>query len=226
MVKNILTTIVFLVAGFFVFEFSHIDLAIQDEFFNFNTAGWLVDRRSPIPRILLYDVVKVLYGLLIVGLIVTLCCFKNTKFATGKSRGMIIVLTSLILIPLAVNFLKATTNVACPRDLARYGGAYPYVSVLESYPVTFSQKRPAKCYPAGHASGGFALLSLFFLLSGPRGRTISICFGLTIGWTLGLYKMVIGDHFLSHTIMTMMLAWLIILLVDYVVPNRKSGDPA
>ncbi len=30
---------------------------------------------------------------------------------------------------------------------------------------------------------------------------------------MGLYKMFVGDHFLSHTIITMVLSWLIILLI-------------
>lgn len=37
---------------------------------------------------------------------------------------------------------------------------------------------------------------------------------ISIGWALGLYKMFIGDHFLSHTLVTMLLAWLMILLIS------------
>jgi membrane-associated PAP2 superfamily phosphatase len=66
---------------------------------------------------------------------------------------------------------------------------------------------------AGHASGGFALLSLFFLFKTARKSIGVVLFALTIGWSMGLYKMAIGDHFLSHTIITMLIAWLIILIV-------------
>jgi len=45
-----------------------------------------------------------------------------------------------------------------------------------------------------------------------------------IGWSMGTYKMLIGDHFLSHTTITMILAWLLILMivisVDWVI-NKK-----
>ena len=30
---------------------------------------------------------------------------------------------------------------------------------------------------------------------------------------MGTYKMLLGDHFLSHTIITMILAWIIILTI-------------
>lgn len=36
---------------------------------------------------------------------------------------------------------------------------------------------------------------------------------MVIGWSMGSYKMLIGDHFLSHTVITMILAWLLILLI-------------
>jgi membrane-associated PAP2 superfamily phosphatase len=40
----------------------------------------------------------------------------------------------------------------------------------------------------------------------------------------GLYKMVIGDHFLSHTIISMLLAWLIACLVAYFILCRPPSD--
>jgi membrane-associated PAP2 superfamily phosphatase len=40
---------------------------------------------------------------------------------------------------------------------------------------------------------------------------------LTIGWGTGGYKMLIGDHFLSHTIVTMLIAWLLILTITTII---------
>ncbi|SFV54930.1 PAP2 family protein [hydrothermal vent metagenome] len=45
--------------------------------------------------------------------------------------------------------------------------------------------------------------------------------GMIIGWSMGLYKMMIGDHFLSHTLITMVLAWLIILIIAKIVNSLK-----
>jgi membrane-associated PAP2 superfamily phosphatase len=42
---------------------------------------------------------------------------------------------------------------------------------------------------------------------------IALVFALGVGWSMGLYKMIIGDHFLSHTVITMILAWLIVLII-------------
>ena len=47
---------------------------------------------------------------------------------------------------------------------------------------------------------------------------------MLIGWSMGTYKMLIGDHFLSHTVITMILAWLLILViaqgVDWVIKRK------
>ena len=36
---------------------------------------------------------------------------------------------------------------------------------------------------------------------------------MIVSSAMGLYKMFVGDHFLSHTIVTMVLSWLLILLI-------------
>jgi membrane-associated PAP2 superfamily phosphatase len=81
-----------------------------------------------------------------------------------------------------------------------------------------------KCWPAGHASGGFALLSLIFLFHSRKNKIIAGSIAMVIGWSMGSYKMLIGDHFLSHTTITMILAWLLILLiargVDWVIKKN------
>lgn len=38
---------------------------------------------------------------------------------------------------------------------------------------------------------------------------------------MGLYKMLIGDHFLSHTLVTMTLAWLIILILAKILQRKE-----
>jgi membrane-associated PAP2 superfamily phosphatase len=45
---------------------------------------------------------------------------------------------------------------------------------------------------------------------------------MVLGWSTASYKMLIGDHFLSHTVVTMILAWLIILLIVAVVNKYET----
>ncbi len=55
-----------------------------------------------------------------------------------------------------------------------------------------------------------------------RKSGIVLITALIIGWSMGIYKMAIGDHFfLSHTLITMILAWLIILIIVKIVGSRE-----
>ena len=56
-------------------------------------------------------------------------------------------------------------------------------------------------------------MALFFLFKTPINQRKGLVCGLVVGWSMGTYKMLLGDHFLSHTIITMLMAWLIILLI-------------
>ena len=56
-------------------------------------------------------------------------------------------------------------------------------------------------------------MALFFLFKTPKNQKRALVVALVIAWSMGLYKMLLGDHFLSHTIITMIMAWLIILII-------------
>jgi membrane-associated PAP2 superfamily phosphatase len=69
-------------------------------------------------------------------------------------------------------------------------------------------------------SGSFALMALFFLFKNPINQRLALGVALIVGWSMGTYKMLLGDHFLSHTIITMLMAWLIILIIVKFVQNK------
>jgi membrane-associated PAP2 superfamily phosphatase len=116
-------------------------------------------------------------------------------------------------VPLILAGAKKYTNVYCPAQLSYYCGNKPYVKILSSYPADFDRGANAKgrCFPAGHASGGFALMALFFCFKRKKYRLAGLGAGLCAGWAMGLYQILRGEHFLSHTLVTMLGAWLIIL---------------
>ena len=68
---------------------------------------------------------------------------------------------------------------------------------------------PGKCFPAAHASAGFSLYGLAFLPTLQKHRYKIFVIVTVLGWTMGLYKMSFGDHFFSHTLVSMLLAWTI-----------------
>lgn len=66
-------------------------------------------------------------------------------------------------------------------------------------------------------------MSLFFLFRSRKNKIIALVSALAIAWTMGNYKMMVGDHFFSHTLITMLIAWLLILLIAKAV-DRHSNE--
>ncbi len=220
-VKNIWASALILLLSILFFGLSGTDIWVQKHFYNTITHQWIVDTNNPVLKFIFYDGIKrlliILNVLVIIGLIAG---WKKPSLAPYK-RGLVIVVLSSIFVPLLVSSLKAVTNVPCPKSLEIFDGTYPHTCVWEKYPSDFCQKQKQKCWPAGHASGGFALLSLIFLFRTRRAKIGAVALGMGIGWSMGLYKMLIGDHFLSHTFITMIMAWLIISIIAAIL-NRME----
>ena len=91
----------------------------------------------------------------------------------------------------------------CPNHLYLFNGDLPYLSIWQN----MLAKTDAKCFPAAHASAGFSLYGLAFLPTLQKHRYKIFVIVTVLGWTMGLYKMSFGDHFFSHTLVSMLLAW-------------------
>jgi len=219
--KQLIITSILLIGVIALFQLTNLDIYVQDYFYNFETKTWLLDKNEPILKLFLYDGLKVVLILFLLSILISLIFFRKKKIIQEYKKGLIIVLLSGIIVPLCVGALKAVTNTPCPCKIVHFNGDYPDVKVFDSYPKDFVQTSKAKCWPAGHASGGFALLSLFFLFKSAKNQKRAITFALSIAWSMGLYKMVLGDHFLSHTIITMLLSWLLILIIVKLITNFK-----
>lgn len=210
--KQILLTTFILMGSIIYFGISDIDIVVQDYFYNYDTHKWILDWALQPYRFIFYDGAKRFLILFAVSLLIFSLLFRKKAIVQRHKRGIIIILLSAIFVPFLIGLLKSNTNMPCPKNEIHYGGVYPRTAVWEKYPSDFV-KPHIKCWPAGHASGGFALLSLFFLFQKRKNRFIGLGIGLFAGWSTGLYKMIIGDHFLSHTVITMIMAWLIILFI-------------
>ena len=124
----------------------------------------------------------------------------------------------------AISGLKKSTNTPCPKNVIHYDGKIPKTAIWESYEEPYKSMEHIACWPAGHASGGFVLMSLFFLFKKKRNKLIGVTVGLGLGWSMGIYKMIIGDHFLSHTIITMLISWMCILCLQKIIEQYSPSE--
>lgn len=202
-----------LAAAIAVFELTSVDLALQDHFFNFETRRWLVDEKGPLGRLIFYNGPKALVWVVALTTL-TLAAGParwREKFALDR-RGLWLGVLVIATVPALAGLGKKYTNVFCPSEIRRYGGDVAYARLCESYPADDRPTRRGGCFPAGHASGGFALLGLLAVRSTRRWRNGIIALGLGLGWWMGGYQMLKGAHYLSHTVTTMLVAWLVVVI--------------
>ncbi|ALN60241.1 transmembrane protein [Lysobacter enzymogenes] len=142
-----------------------------------------------------------------------------------------LLLATLLAVALASG-LKSLTNMDCPWDLTRYGGEVPFFGLFDRRPSGLDR---GVCFPAGHASGGYAWIALyfFFLQARPRLRWAGLATGLAVGLLFGFSQQLRGAHFLSHDVWTLAICWFVALALYLAMARReaplaadKRGAPA
>ncbi len=215
-VRHLIVSVVLLFVVVLGLENTGLDMAVQHLLYR--NGAWLVDSAQPVIRFVFYDAPKkllVLYAILILLALVLSYVIKPLR--RFRTRNNLFILLCLLLVPAVVGLGKKETHVHCPYQLQEFGGAVPYVTLFEAN----KYETPGRCFPAGHASGGFALL-LFVLIAKTRRQQMAALAGaMALGWAMGGYQMVNGRHFLSHTLTTILLAWIVILLVHLALFGRR-----
>lgn len=217
-----------LLGVFLVAEFTSLDLWVQDACYDFAAGQWRVDENASLPKALFYTGPKALliaFGLACIALLVGPAGWRRRFGLAHRRRELATVIICLGLGPYLIGLAKANTNMFCPYELTRYGGDVPYVKLFERFPEHLRPERRGVCFPAGHASGGFALLALSGLAATRRGRLLGLAVGLAVGSWMGIYQMLKGAHYLSHTLITVLLVWLLFLACRAVLERAWRNAP-
>lgn len=209
--RTLIPSIVLLAIVFGVCEATGIDLWLQDHFYNFATHRWLVDSEAPLPRMLFYLGAKRLVRYVGYILLAAALFYKQLPFLKIPRRGLWVAVLTLSTAPPLVGYGKRHTDTFTPSQIRRYGGDYPYVKVIEHYPENDRPAKRGRAFPAGHASGGFALLALAGLATTARGRALGLATGFTLGTVMGTYQMLRGAHYLVDTLVTAIFCWIVFL---------------
>ena len=126
---------------------------------------------------------------------------------------------------LSVTLIKGFSQTSCPWDLQAFGGAAPYVS---HWNLWVSDGGGGHCFPAGHASTGFAFMAAYFGLrqNNAPGAMKWLVLATGVGFVLGIAQQIRGAHFMSHTFWTAWLCWTVgwisHVLFHAIRHNKKS----
>ncbi|MBY0265838.1 MAG: phosphatase PAP2 family protein, partial [Burkholderiales bacterium] len=110
---------------------------------------------------------------------------------------------------LLVSSLKSLSLTSCPWDLVQFGGMASYVP---HWLPGVSDGGPGRCFPSGHASAGFAFLSVAAAIRTQTLQRRVLITVLLFGVLCAVAQVLRGAHYPSHVLWTAWLCAVIALL--------------
>lgn len=209
-----LISVLLLFISAFIFEVTHLDLTLQSFLYDYDANRWLISIDDTWLYLIFYRGIKLMIIIAAISFFFTAIILRHSQWAAQQRCAILIFFISIILVPTSIASLKKISNMPCPKHITLYGGDKDYYKLFEK---DRSQGKRFDCFPAAHASAGFSLLALVFFARKIKYQILIVATVLTLGWLMGGYKMAIGHHFLSHTIVSMLLSWLLILQIARLV---------
>ena len=193
-------------------DYSGLDLAMAHWF---GSASGFALESHWLWRGVLHDDIRLLPWLVELVLLVAIVWPFGTLKQLELARRWQLALTTLIAL-LVVSTIKIYSHTSCPWDLQQFGGAATHVS---HWAWGVADGGSGRCFPAGHASAGFAFLGGFFAFRHVVPKTAWRWFAgaLLIGCIFGLAQQIRGAHYMSHTFWTAWFCWTAAAGVDAAV---------
>ena len=199
-------------------HFTDIDLALSNIFYDLNAHRWVISHEDHMRlKIIFYDGAKCFVSAIGTTCVIYMLISIKKKQWRRNFIAVLTVLLSTMSVPTVVSHLKTVTNVYCPNQLELYEGKYPYVKVLEDYPESFSQTKKGRCFPGGHVTGAFSLMSLYLVFRDRKNKYAALGFAMTFGFTSSIYQMMRGEHFISHNLISMLIAAVTIITINSIL---------
>lgn len=202
-------------------ELGGVDMWLADKFYAWEGGTWAL-KNAWLTSTIIHNAGKPLS--LLIALVILLA-FISTYF-TQRFRQYRRELLYLLLAAgggsVLISILKDITHVSCAWDFTRYGGDTEYASVFTQLLL----RNGNNCFPAGHASGGYAWLAFYFLgvHFHSRWRWAGLGFACSVGLLFGISQQLRGAHFISHDLWTLGICWFFSLLIFKLMLTGKTAQ--
>jgi membrane-associated PAP2 superfamily phosphatase len=198
-------------------EFTAVDLWLADKIYQASGETWAWRDHWLTAQVIHAGgrkLVACLLLVLIAGIVLAYCREEAKRYRSG----LWYVLGAALLSGLLINLLKELTHIDCPWDLQRYGGLVLYVKNFAPHPGTFEY---GACFPAGHASAGYAWLGLYYFARQHcySWRWTILTLVLSMGLVFGVGQQLRGAHFLSHDLWSLAISWVIASVLQFLLPR-------
>jgi membrane-associated PAP2 superfamily phosphatase len=218
-------TLAFALFMMLIYPTFDLDFHLSNLFFDAQQQRFTL-RGHPILNVWLHTGIKwVMVCVALVSLALAISAHWLVKLKPYQS-ALFWVFIGMVLSTSAVAILKYDSMHACPWDLTIYGGDSPFFDLFKNPPAG---TKSGGCFPAGHPSGGFALIAFYFAFRRYRARFAGamLWLGILMGLAMGLVQIIRGAHFLSHVLWSGWVVWLtLLLLYGLWTPKIKSRHKA
>lgn len=182
------------------------DLLLGDLLFRLQGEEWRL-RDAWLTNDIVHDQGRNLVAIALFTLLLTIALSHLSQTVRPYRKGLYYILVSALVTVGIVNLLKEYSALDCPWDLARYGGEKAYLGLFDS---RLAGQSAGGCFPAGHASGAYCWLGLYFLARHfkPQWRYRVLGGVLMVGFVFGVAQQLRGAHFISHDLWTLYISWM------------------
>lgn len=191
-----------------LFRYSSLDYWLSAWYFD-TELGYFPLRRAEFYEYWMHAVLrKALWFFPMLALVLLVGSAFKSGWSLVTKRWFWLLLTQLAA-ALCVSFLKSHTSPICPWDSLSFGG-----KLMEPAFAFTRNAQAGHCFPAGHPSGGWALLAwaYFWRESKPGWSRIVLCLALLLGALMAWVQIARGAHLLSHVLWSLWVCWLVVWL--------------
>lgn len=191
-------------------ELGGVDLWLADRLYAWEGGSWAL-KNAWITSTIIHNVGKHLSLLIALIILITFISTYITQRLRKHRRELLYLLLAAGGGSLLISVLKDISHVSCAWDFTRYGGDAEYATVF----TQILHASGDNCFPAGHASGGYAWLAFYFLgiHLNSNWRWAGLGFALSVGLVFGVSQQLRGAHFISHDVWTLGICWFFSLFI-------------
>ncbi|MDO6593535.1 phosphatase PAP2 family protein [Neptuniibacter sp. 1_MG-2023] len=188
-----------------------LDISLANYVYILEGRQWLYKDHWFFSTVLHTDARNLMISLLLIVFISLISSFFVPQLLPFR-KAIVYLLLSTTLSALLITTGKHFSQIDCPWDLVNYGGKLPFISYFHARPEWMPD---AQCFPAGHASAGYAWFGLYFLALKycPQWKWLILGGILCLGLLFGAVQQLRGAHFISHDLATLTICWLTALLL-------------
>lgn len=219
---HIVLSLFFILLMLLLYPHTHLDTRIADLFYDAQLHRFTL-KNDPFLAVWMHVRLKWLMVVIAVAsLVLALLGYKLSSLQEYR-KSLLWVFAGMLVSTMAVSIFKHYSVHGCPWDIALYGGTLPLLDLFTAPPAG---TEAGHCFPAGHPSGGFALMAFYFAFmhSKPRFSVLMLWIGLFMGLLMGLVQMLRGAHFLSHVLWSGWIVWMVLLALYWLWPVSKPAS--